>query len=69
MRAQIAYYDPPRRPAPGVRPDFTSLPLTAMPVTIGDMRDGSAGDCSLDREGFAPSRRRPACATSTTATR
>jgi hypothetical protein len=52
MRAAIAYYDPPQRPAPGVRPDFTSLPLTAVPVTIGDLRD-SAGDCSVDREGFA----------------
>ena len=52
MRAPIAYYDPPRRPAPGIRPDFTRLPLTAVPVTIGDLRDG-AGDCSLDREGFA----------------
>ena len=41
MRAAIAYYDPPQRPAPGVRPDFTSLPLTAVPVTIGDMRDGA----------------------------
>ena len=68
MRAQIAYYDPPRRPAPGVRPDFTSLPLSGRSVIIADMRDGP-GDCSLDREGFAPSRRRPACATSTTATR
>ena len=36
MRAPIAYYDPPRRPAPGVRTDFTSLPLTAVPVTIGE---------------------------------
>ncbi|MFY9668150.1 MAG: CmcJ/NvfI family oxidoreductase, partial [Trebonia sp.] len=52
MRAQIAYYDPPRRPAPGVRPDFTKLPLSGRSVTIGDMRDGP-GDCSLDREGFA----------------
>ena len=51
MRAAIAYYDPPERPAPGVRPDFTNLPLSATPVTIGDMRD-RAGDFSLDREGF-----------------
>ena len=51
MRAPIAYYDPPRRPAPGVRPDFTSLPLTAVPVTIGDMRARPA-DASLDQEGF-----------------
>ncbi len=51
MRATIAYYDPPERPAPGARPDFTNLPLSAVPVTIGDMRD-RAGDFSLDREGF-----------------
>jgi hypothetical protein len=56
MRATIAYYDPPERPAPGVRPDFTRLPLSAKPVTVADMRDrggsspGSPG--SLDREGF-----------------
>jgi hypothetical protein len=49
MRASIAYYDPPQRPAPGVRPDFTKLPLTATPVVVGDMRDRA---CSLDREGF-----------------
>jgi len=51
VQASIAYYDPPQRPAPDVRPDFTSLPLSAMPVTIEDMRD-RAGDFSLDREGF-----------------
>ena len=51
MQASIAYYDPPQRPAPDVRPDFTRLPLSAMPVTIEDMRD-RAGDFSLDREGF-----------------
>ena len=51
MQASIAYYDPPERPAPDVRPDFTHLPLSAMPVTIEDMRD-RAGDFSLDREGF-----------------
>jgi hypothetical protein len=49
MRAAIAYYDPPRRPAPGDRPDFTKLPLTATPVVVDDMRDHA---CSLDREGF-----------------
>jgi hypothetical protein len=52
VQASIAYYHPPQRPAPDVRPDFTSLPLSAMPVTIEDMRD-RAGDFSLDREGFA----------------
>ena len=51
MQASIAYYHPPQRPAPDVRPDFTHLPLSAMPVTIEDMRD-RAGDFSLDREGF-----------------
>jgi hypothetical protein len=51
MRAPIAYYDPPRRPAPGVRPDFTTLPLTPVPVTIGDMRAAAPAD--LDAEGFA----------------
>ena len=51
MQASIAYYNPPERPAPDVRPDFTHLPLSAMPVTIEDMRD-RAGDFSLDREGF-----------------
>jgi hypothetical protein len=51
LQASIAYYDPPERPAPDVRPDFTHLPLSAMPVTIEDMRD-RAGDFSLDREGF-----------------
>jgi hypothetical protein len=51
VQASIAYYDPPQRPAPDVRPDFTHLPLSAMPVTIEDMRD-RAGDFSLGREGF-----------------
>jgi hypothetical protein len=51
LQASIAYYDPPERPAPDVRPDFTHLPLSAMPVTVEDMRD-RAGDFSLDREGF-----------------
>ena len=51
MRAAIAYYDPPRRPAPGVRPEFTSLPLTAVPVTIGDLRARPA-EASLGQEGF-----------------
>jgi hypothetical protein len=49
MRAAIAYYDPPQRPAPGERPDFTNLPLTATPVVVDDMREHA---CSLDREGF-----------------
>lgn len=53
MRADIAYYDPPERPAPGVRPDFTKLPLSARPVQVADMRDGAAADFALDREGFA----------------
>jgi hypothetical protein len=52
LDATIAYYDPPQRPAPGVRPDFTTLPLSATPVTIGDMRDGHFSPDSLDREGF-----------------
>jgi hypothetical protein len=34
MRATIAYYDPPQRPAAGVRPDFTALPLAGKPVTV-----------------------------------
>jgi hypothetical protein len=51
MRATIAYYDPPRRPAPEVRPDFTALPLSGQPVTVSDMR--SAAGFSIDREGFA----------------
>jgi len=51
VQASIAYYHPPQRPAPDVRPDFTHLPLAAMPVAIEDMR-GRAGDFSLDREGF-----------------
>ena len=50
MHATIAYYDPPRRPAAGVRPDFTALPLAGMPVTVSDMRSGAG--FSLDREGF-----------------
>jgi hypothetical protein len=51
MRATIAYYDPPRRPAPGERPDFTALPLRGKPVTVSDMR-AAGGGFSLDREGF-----------------
>jgi len=51
MRATIAYYDPPRRPAAGERPDFTSLPLTDKPVTVSNMR-AAGGGFSLDREGF-----------------
>ena len=51
MRATIAYYDPPRRPAPGARPDFTSLPLSGKPVAVSDMR-AAGGGFSLDREGF-----------------
>jgi hypothetical protein len=51
MRATIAYYDPPRRPAPEVRPDFTALPLAGQPVTVADMRAGAG--FALDREGFA----------------
>jgi len=51
MRATIAYYDPPRRPAPEARPDFTSLPLAGKPVTVSDMR-AAGGGFSLDREGF-----------------
>ena len=51
MRATIAYYDPPRRPAPAARPDFTSLPLSGKPVTVSDMR-AARGGFSLDREGF-----------------
>src|SRR6185437_10296357 len=45
------YYDPPRRPAAGERPDFTSLPLTDKPVTVSNMR-AAGGGFSLDREGF-----------------
>jgi len=51
MRATIAYYDPPRRPAAGERPDFTCLPLTGKPVTVSNMR-AAGGGFSLDREGF-----------------
>ncbi len=51
MRAVIAYYNPPRRPAPGERPDFTSLPLAGQPVTVSNMR-AAGGGFSLDREGF-----------------
>ena len=51
MRATIAYYDPPRRPAALERPDFTALPLTGKPVTISNMR-AAGGGFSLDREGF-----------------
>jgi hypothetical protein len=52
MRATIAYYDPPQRPAPGVRPDFTALPLAGRQVHVADMRDRGPGGFSLDREGF-----------------
>ena len=52
MHATIAYYDPPRRPAHGVRPDFTALPLTGQPVTVSNMRAAGGGFC-LDREGLA----------------
>jgi hypothetical protein len=51
MRALIAYYDPPQRPAAQERPDFTALPLTGKPVTISSMR-AAGGGFSLDREGF-----------------
>jgi len=51
MRALIAYYDPPRRPAAQERPDFTALPLTGKPVTVLSMR-AAGGGFSLDREGF-----------------
>ena len=51
MRATIAYYDPPRRPAAGERPDFASLPLASRPVTVSNMRAAGGGFC-LDREGF-----------------
>jgi hypothetical protein len=51
VQATIAYYDPPRRPAPDVRPDFTALPLTGRPVTVGNMR-AAGGGFTLDREGF-----------------
>jgi hypothetical protein len=51
MRATIAYYDPPRRPAPQQRPDFTALPLTGKAVTVSNMRAAGGGFC-LDREGF-----------------
>jgi hypothetical protein len=51
MRALIAYYDPPRRPAAQERPDFTALQLTGKPVTVSDMR-AAGGGFSLDREGF-----------------
>ena len=53
MHATIAYYDPPQRPAPGDRPDFTNLPLSGKPVDVADMRDGDFSPGSLDREGFA----------------
>src|SRR5580692_11485043 len=51
MRALIAYYDPPRRPAAQERPDFTALPLSGKPVNVSDMR-AAGGGFSLDREGF-----------------
>ena len=54
MRAPIAYYDPPRRPAPGDRPDFTKLPLSGKSVIIADMRyrANDSPAFSLSREGF-----------------
>ena len=54
MRAPIAYYDPPQRPAPGVRPDFTKLPLSGKSVIIADMRyrANDSPAFSLSREGF-----------------
>jgi hypothetical protein len=51
MRATIAYYDPPRRPGAGERPDFTALPVAGQPVTVSSMRAAGGGFC-LDREGF-----------------
>jgi hypothetical protein len=51
MRATIAYYDPPQRPAPGERPDFTRLPLCGKPVTVSSMR-AAGGGFELEREGF-----------------
>jgi hypothetical protein len=45
MRATIAYYDPPRRPAAQERPDFTALPLAGKPVTISSMR---AAGCACE---------------------
>jgi hypothetical protein len=51
MQATIAYYEPAKRPAPGVRPDFTALPLAGQRVNVGDMR-ARPGWFSLDREGF-----------------
>jgi hypothetical protein len=54
MRASIAYYDPPSRPGPGVRPDFTTLPLSAKPMVVADMRyrANDSPAFSLSREGF-----------------
>jgi hypothetical protein len=51
VKATIAYYDPPQRPAPEARPDFTALPLAGKPVTVSDMR-AAGGGFSIDREGF-----------------
>lgn len=51
MKATIAYYDPPCRPAAAERPDFTTLPLAGKPVIVNDMRAAGNG-FSLDREGF-----------------
>ena len=51
VQATIIYYDPPRRPAAGERPEFTSLPLAGQPVRVTDMR-GRADSCSLDVQGF-----------------
>jgi len=50
VQATIAYYDPPGRPPPEARPDFTALPLAGREVAVADMR--SATGLSLDREGF-----------------
>ena len=72
MRAQIAYYDPPRRPAPGVRPDFTKLPLSGRSVIIADMRyrANDSATARSSREGFAARHGADhACGTSTTARR
>jgi hypothetical protein len=56
VRATIVYYDPPRRPPDGTRPDFASLPLSGKVVPVTDMRGRESG-FSADREGFAFVRR------------
>ncbi len=70
MRATIAYYDPPRRPARGERPDFTALPLSRQ---AGDRRRTCARPTGgvLPRPGglHAGRPRRPRCGTSTTGRR